>query len=427
MRLMRNNRTTRQILGNICLVLFLAFMFTTIFSPVGAELAYADTVQPPLRVVESQISMNNNQLKVYMLLQPTTDQKFDSVLVDFSEVIGVQKVVYATYQNVKDDIYGYVAELIYDLPPGATLVHSQTPVWIKDSSGNLILTEYVYEQVKPPSNPEALFTINAKTNKFPVGSTALLNIHMESQQDVIGAEFELSFDPNRLRVDGFIPSADMPEMRLQKLDQANGKMTFAVATANGKLPRSCDFGQVKFTVLWPGSTKVSFTKGIAFTLDPNYPNGKPLAVQLGEEFTLIGANMSIVKGNVDLVDWTKGPGGVNISVSGGNATTTTLGDGTYALEVLAGSYDLVATYPKHLKVKRSVDVGEEQTLTGINFRLISGDANGDNRISLLDLMVLAREYMGNDGGRLSDFNGDGIVSLVDLSILAKNYNAVGDN
>lgn len=427
MRLMRNNRTTKQIQGNICLVLFLAFLFTTIFSPVGAEMAYADVLQPPLRVEESQVSVTDNQVKIYMLLKPTTDQKFDSILVDFSEVIGVQKVVYATYQNVKDDIYGYVAELVYDLPPGATLVNSQTPVLIKDSDGNLILTEYVYKQVKPPTNPETVFTINAQSNKFPVGSTALLNVHMESQQDVIGADFELSFDPNRLRVEAFIPAANMPSTHIEKLDQVNGKVTFAVATTDGKLPRSGDFGQVKFTVLWPGDSQVSFTQGTALTPAPNYPNGKPLTVKFGNDFTVTGVKMSAAKGKVDLVDWNNGPGGVNISVLGGNSNTTTLGDGTYNLELLAGSYDLVAAFQKHLKVKRHVDVAEDQTLTGINFTLISGDANGDNRISLLDLMVLAREYSNTDSGHLSDFNGDGGVSLVDLSILAKNYNAVGDN
>ncbi|QDU71316.1 dockerin type I domain-containing protein [Mucisphaera calidilacus] len=55
---------------------------------------------------------------------------------------------------------------------------------------------------------------------------------------------------------------------------------------------------------------------------------------------------------------------------------------------------------------------------------IPGDANGDGKVDLLDLSILASNFDGTDTPydvSDGDFNGDGFVNLLDLSILASNF------
>ena len=62
--------------------------------------------------------------------------------------------------------------------------------------------------------------------------------------------------------------------------------------------------------------------------------------------------------------------------------------------------------------------------------LIAGDANGDNRISLFDLVLLAKSYDKTQGQQgyngNCDFNGDGAVDFGDLLILANSYDLIGE-
>lgn len=56
---------------------------------------------------------------------------------------------------------------------------------------------------------------------------------------------------------------------------------------------------------------------------------------------------------------------------------------------------------------------------------IPGDANGDFRVSLGDLVLLANAYNSRPGDARwnpnADINGDGIVNLYDLVIMANRY------
>lgn len=55
--------------------------------------------------------------------------------------------------------------------------------------------------------------------------------------------------------------------------------------------------------------------------------------------------------------------------------------------------------------------------------LLSGDANGDGSVDLLDLSILATNFgqSGSFTNAEGDFNGDAVVDLLDLSILAQNF------
>nr|WP_145444833.1 hypothetical protein [Mucisphaera calidilacus]QDU70680.1 hypothetical protein Pan265_05100 [Mucisphaera calidilacus] len=53
--------------------------------------------------------------------------------------------------------------------------------------------------------------------------------------------------------------------------------------------------------------------------------------------------------------------------------------------------------------------------------VLTGDANLDGRVDLLDLSILASSFGGVGDWRQGDFNGDGLVNLLDLSALASNF------
>ncbi|MEQ9454678.1 MAG: hypothetical protein RLN76_08840 [Phycisphaeraceae bacterium] len=54
--------------------------------------------------------------------------------------------------------------------------------------------------------------------------------------------------------------------------------------------------------------------------------------------------------------------------------------------------------------------------------IITGDANGNGVVDLVDLSVLAANFDTTDSAwSLGDFSGDGFVDLIDLSLLASNF------
>lgn len=56
--------------------------------------------------------------------------------------------------------------------------------------------------------------------------------------------------------------------------------------------------------------------------------------------------------------------------------------------------------------------------------VLTGDANLDGSVDLLDLSTLASGFGGTGTWKQGDFNGDGLVDLLDLSSLASNFNGV---
>jgi hypothetical protein len=58
---------------------------------------------------------------------------------------------------------------------------------------------------------------------------------------------------------------------------------------------------------------------------------------------------------------------------------------------------------------------------------VPGDANGDAKVDLSDLLILAQNYVKSGGASFSqgDFDNDGKVDFADLLILAQNYGVGG--
>lgn len=119
---MWNFTRTRTTAGNICLVLFTAFLFTILVSPfamVGnAEAALVGTGNEKVTAYETDLEYDDYAFLVQLAVNdPLTD--FDSIRVDFVDKDGVIFSVYGgdfskTY--VTNSVYGAVYQLVYDVP-----------------------------------------------------------------------------------------------------------------------------------------------------------------------------------------------------------------------------------------------------------------------------------------------------------------------
>jgi hypothetical protein len=114
--------------------------------------------------------------------------------------------------------------------------------------------------------------------------------------------------------------------------------------------------------------------------------------------------------------------------SGTDQTVTLSASGAYTLSVPAGTYNIAAKGDRWLEAV-VLNVDASSSVSGVNFTLIPGDLNGDNQISLADLLLLLKAYgstpNSSNWNPVADLNCDGQVSLTDLLLLLKNYGKVG--
>jgi hypothetical protein len=67
----------------------------------------------------------------------------------------------------------------------------------------------------------------------------------------------------------------------------------------------------------------------------------------------------------------------------------------------------------------------QQVLMYLQNASIPGDINGDGKVNLEDLVILAKAYGSTPGAPTwnpnADINGDGVVGSLDLAVLAQHY------
>lgn len=111
--------------------------------------------------------------------------------------------------------------------------------------------------------------------------------------------------------------------------------------------------------------------------------------------------------------------------------TVVTADGSFTFTDLpVGSYTLVAKAPGYLQAGAVVAITPAAQDVHLNDQILrAGDINGDNLVSLPDLVLLASAYRAARGDvdydSRADFDANGRVDLVDLSLLAGNYRRQG--
>jgi hypothetical protein len=106
----------------------------------------------------------------------------------------------------------------------------------------------------------------------------------------------------------------------------------------------------------------------------------------------------------------------------GRFSTTTAADGSFSLDGLpTGSYTVRVEMPGYLEAAREgIDVTAGTVADLPDLTLRGGDANGDCRVNLLDLVTVAANLGSPAGDERADINADGVADLRDLVLVSIN-------
>jgi len=110
------------------------------------------------------------------------------------------------------------------------------------------------------------------------------------------------------------------------------------------------------------------------------------------------------------------------------ATTTTITDGTFSLDVpIGGTYNIDANYPGYLHAQKSAVYVVGTTVDIGTTKLLGGDVNADNCINILDIVSIVGKFSqsGLPASDSADINDDGTINIFDLTISAGNFGRYG--
>lgn len=109
--------------------------------------------------------------------------------------------------------------------------------------------------------------------------------------------------------------------------------------------------------------------------------------------------------------------------------TTWMDRGTYGINY---TYYLKSTDSFHTSDTSGAHIASEDYYTGFALpvctkndpadAVVMGDANGDGRLSLPDVILLGRSYVeetSDEYTEIADMNGDGVITLVDVILLGR--------
>jgi parallel beta-helix repeat protein len=132
-----------------------------------------------------------------------------------------------------------------------------------------------------------------------------------------------------------------------------------------------------------------------------------------------------ITGTVELQKYIPGTNGISVTiiVNNGEPITKTLdAQGRFTLSGMpAATYSIYVKALHWLSNTQSIEISSD---TAATFSLINGDANNDDVINILDLHVLADNWLEQTAESIeagADLNGDNSVNLLDLAVLAQNY------
>jgi len=301
------------------------------------------------------------------------------------------------------------------------------------------------------------------------GGTALIELRLGGGQDVGGYEVDLAFDPAIVAIDAVErvagtatqPSPNRPWHSLPLSVDPNvtytvlgpGRITFgAYSTADGNPPGltgDLTLARLHVRALQAGGSALHLERAVvvdtaAQASAPNLTDGQ---VTVGATPTATvtrtptrTATPTATRTPTPTPSGTPPAGGQPISgrvtlqgrathagslVAAGAASVSTQADGSFSLSLAPGSYTVTASRPKYLSRQTSVSLGAGGASLPPTM-LVGGDASGDNRVSLSDLVIVGANYgtqPPNDAR--ADLNEDGAVNLFDLVLVGGSYDRAG--
>lgn len=191
----------RYTVGNVCLVVFLAFIFSVITAIVKVEPAAAAPMDMTPTTGTGEFS--NGQIKIRVQLNPVTPTNFGSLKYyirlindsDGSERLPTSEFVYMSASDaVYQSVYGKVLELVYTAPQGFQLAQTFNVVYSAIYYDTTLNSVYLTLRYKPPAEPQP-----GPAPSPGVGSAAPSTVMTDVGDLTVGATATtLSADPSQL-------------------------------------------------------------------------------------------------------------------------------------------------------------------------------------------------------------------------------------
>ena len=207
---------------------------------------------------------------------------------------------------------------------------------------------------------------------------------------------------------------------------AGGDFLTLPVTANGQSNASDDNGNITSIV----STKASVYVSVTYTYTPATP---PLPVTGRIALEGVG-DLSTISAAAPLGTFHlsfRAPGSLTQRFGYDVTLATSAGspNGTYAILVPAGTYDVWIKGSKNLAVLQPNVVVSAASGTMPDSLLGAGDSDNSNAVNVLDFGSLVSAYgtiaASNGYDPKADYNFDGAVDIFDFGLLVNNYGAVG--
>ncbi len=297
----------------------------------------------------------------------------------------------------------------------------------------------------PVAVDDVFLVVTPETTNTTVSATFDVVVEVQAgSQPVDAAEAHLDFDPAVLQVVSVTPGSALGTVIQNLFDNTEGEIDYAAGTF--ETPPNGTFDLVTITFEAVQATDAS---GMPLDFAPLVFPRESQATYSGNSVltgvtggTVIVEDTATLFGSVDLEGRNAPPNSawsvpltvnfyeVGSSTAAYEYTTTTDNNGDFMVMGIApGTYEVAVKNAKTLQRVTTLTL-----VAGANNHdfgtLLAGDANDDNRITLVDFSILTDTYnlaVGDPNyDPRADFNENDFITLQDFSLLTQNFNTQGE-
>ncbi|PDV97415.1 hypothetical protein A9Q02_18355 [Candidatus Chloroploca asiatica] len=340
------------------------------------------------------------------------------------------------------------AYTLNDVPPGTyTLTPTKEGYRFEPATRNVTVNANVTGQdFAARANPATGVVMELKPAATTMPVSGTINVALEirtGDYDVDAAAAYLTFDPEVLEVTQVVAGTAFPISLLEKLDNTAGTLDLARGIITAPWPQGTfTLATVTFRAkqVAPDGTALTLSQVAPRQSDVTFEGASLLEDVRPATITVVeGAPFTVA---VQLQGRPQPPHArlqvpLEVALHVPTATTTlyraqhTTDDrAQFQLAgVVSGTYTLRVKHPQSLRVAHTQAFTDTTQVIQVG-SLPTGDANNDNRITVLDFSLLAGTFgrmSGADGyDARADFNGDEMISVVDFSLLVSNFGQSGE-
>jgi len=274
-----------------------------------------------------------------------------------------------------------------------------------------------------PPTTSANVTVGLSQSSIAVGasSTVMVSLNNVPAGGYASAEFTCTYNATLVDVSAITETSLFGADPVTVVNgPQNGSFIFAIAGSKGN-KATTDGGAFTFsaTGLQAGQSAIDCqarvsTGNLVLQSLPSTPANLNITSSSSQQGTFTGQVLAGKSVTVTMYD-------VNNVVAG---TTTTNADGTFNLQMNAGTYTAVASAPGYLRGQGAVTITSGGTTTFQPLNLLAGDIDGNDVIDQFDALTIGINYNGTAPTE-ADLNNDGTINVLDLEILALNYRQTG--